>query len=256
MNAAFWTPRHAVASPRPTATDTPCGSLQLHQIFAHVAQREARRGTGGLLARLLELVDACAQLSAARHGLTQALDVQEQIERLVELAQGREHAQCLSSEERAALEAPRAQAQRGAATALARWRAAAQRFTQLTGLLPTQLPHDLAWPAAFKAASHVGLQACALGEAADLQACVVRSRDRWTLSQCRCERADREVRSASAERFKALLDWRTGQGSLSALAQACLAEWAARGALLQAEAERAAAHCTLGLLCAEPAPAG
>lgn len=255
MNAAFWTPRHA-ASPPPSGTDTPCGSLQLHQIFAHVAQREARRGTGGLLARLLELVDACAQMSAARHGLTQALDVQEQIERLVELAQGREHAQCLSAEERSALEAPRAQAQRGATTALAHWRAAAQRFTQLTGLLPTQLPHDLAWPAAFKAAPHADLQARTPGEAAELQAWVARSRERWALAQCRCERADREVRSASAERFKALLDWRTGQGSLAALAQACLGEWASRGALLQAEAERAAAHCALGLLCAESAPAG
>lgn len=254
MYAAFSTPRPVSAPSRAIPLNAQHGSLQLHEILAHVARRGAPQDTPGLLARLLEAAEACSQMNAARHGLTQALDVQDQIERLVELAQGREQAQGLPQRRRAleALKAPRAVAQARAACALATWRSVGQRFAQLTGLLPTQLPHGLAWPAAASSDQRQRWPGVR-GATANAQALFDRQQERWAVAQSRCERADRLVRSACAGRQQAQLDWRIGQGSHAALAHAWLSELDARGVLLQAEAERAAAHTALGLLGAAAA---
>src|SRR5690606_23687541 len=142
MHAAFPLDRH---SPAPHSLALPRarhGGLQIHEVLAHVAQRDPDMSAAARLQRLLDVADACARMVAARRGLTRTLDVQQHIERLVDLAQGRERAQRLSMGECDALQAPQALASAQAAQALATWREAGQAFAQLTGLLPTQLPHD------------------------------------------------------------------------------------------------------------------
>lgn len=250
MNFAFLMPRPVGAPPRASVSSAPRACLQLQDVLAHVAQRAAPQDTPSLLARLLEVVDACTQMIAARRGLTLALDVQEQIEGLAELARGREQAHSLRPERPRALHAPRAEAQERAACALANWRRVGQRFARLTGLLPTQLPHDLDWPTAPVTAP---LPHRVLDAAANAQALSALHQDRWASAQCRCQRAARLVRSASAGRQQAQRDWLMGQGHHAALAQAWLSELDARGVLLQAQAERAAAHAALGLSCGAPA---
>lgn len=251
MHAAFPFERQPSASRRLEWPGVRHGGLQIHEVLAHVAQRSAQLGATALLQRLMDVADACARVVAARRSLTQALDVQQHIERLVELAQGRERAQRLRAGECEALQAPQALAQAQATQALAAWRDAGQAFAQLTGLLSTQLPHGLAWPAPLNALERqMLLRARARADLHSPIELFERTLARHDAAQARCDETAAMARSTQVARLKAAFDWRIGQGSLVCVAQAWLADRQAQAADLQAQADRASAHCGLNVLSA------
>lgn len=251
MHAAFPFERQ---SPAPCRLEWPGarhGGLQIHEVLAHVAQRSAQLGATALLQRLMDVADACTRVVAARRSLTQALDVQQHIERLVDLAQGRERAKRMHAGEREALQPPLALAQAQATQALAAWRDAGQAFAQLTGLLSTQLPHGLAWPAALNALERQALErARARGDLRSPIELFERTLARHDAAQARCDETASVARSMHAARLKTVFDWRSGQGSLACVAQAWLADRQAQDAGFHAQADRASALCGLNVLSA------
>ena len=247
MHAALFTSRHA--APSAAAASAAHASLQIQDVLAHVARRHAHQAPDLRLQHLLDAVDACAHMVAARRVMAQVLDVQQRIERLDELARGRERVLGLSAEASRALATHTAGARDRAACALAHWRRVSQAFAQRTGLLPTQLPHDAAWPPTPTAAQQQAWnQALGPNASASAQILWERTQQRWRAAQGRCESVRAGVRAATGKRIAAHRSQRIGQGSLSGLARAWLNELDARGEWLWLEAECAAAQCALGLL--------
>jgi len=222
------------------------GGLRIDAVLAHVA-RLAPDQTGARQ-RLLAEAEACARLVAARQRLTLALDVQQGIERLMQLAGGRERARCQYLSEREALQQHEGEARERAAQAMVEWRDAGQGFTRATHLLPTQLSHDITQAPALNPGERQALMQAYVRGGSPAQAEFDEALGRYAAAHRRCEDAIDLALTARAARLKAESDLRTGQSSLLSVANAWLAELAGVDAMLVAEARRGAVHGALRVL--------
>ncbi|WP_337178658.1 hypothetical protein [Hydrogenophaga borbori] len=246
VHAAGSTPRFSPPFGTPPRAAVSPGALPVGAVLNHAARlamdaADARQ-------RTIAAVGACARLIAARQRLTLALDGQQRIEQLMQLADGRERARRLRPDEREALQPHLKAVWARAAQALGEWRDAGQHFTGVTHLLPTQLSHAVAQAPALTAQAWQALMQAQVREAGggpsdevDVALC------RYMAAHRRCEEAQARARAARAARGQAESGWRMGRGSLSGVAGACLAELASVDTWLAAEARRAAAR---GALCA------
>lgn len=246
MHAADSTPRFFPPSNTPPRSAVSPGALPVDAVLNHVARLAA--DAADARQRTIAAVDACARLIAARQRLSLALDGQQRIEQLMQLADGRERARRLRPDEREALQPHLESAWARTAQALGEWRDAGHHFTGVTHLLPTQLSRAVvqapaltvrAWQALMQA--HLREAGAGPSDDVDVASC------RYMAAHRRCEEAEAEARAARAARGQAESGWRMGRGSLSGVAGACLTEMASVDAWLAAEARRAAAR---GALCA------
>lgn len=247
MHAALTARR--IASPAKTAppVTTAHGGLGIEAVLAHVACLAT--GPAGARRRLLVAAEACARLVAARQRLTLALDVQRGIERLVQLAGGRERSRCQRPPERKALRPHQGEARERVAQAMVEWRDAGQRFTRATHLLPTQLSHDVTQAPALNLAERQALmQAYVRGGSVSQAGDFDEALGRYAAAHRCCEDSADLALIARAARQKAESDLRIGQSSLLSVANAWLAELAGVDAMLVAEGRRGAVHGALRVL--------
>jgi len=247
MHAVLTSRRIAsTAKTAPQVTSAHAG-LSIDTVLAHVARlasdpAEARQ-------RLVVAAEACARMVAARQRLTLALDVQHGIERLVQLAGGRERAQSRGPLEREALRPHQTEARERVAQAMAEWRDAGQCFTRASHLLPTQLSHDITQAPALNLGERQALmQAYVRGGSPSQAGAFDEALGRYAAAHRRCEDAMNLALTARGARQKAESDLRIGQSSLLSVANAWLAELARVDALLEAEARRGAVHGALRVL--------
>lgn len=247
MPAAGSTQRMALPEDTSTPRSWRQDGLHVDAVLEHVARCTGNGANAR--SRLMAAIEACAELIAARQRLILTLDGQHRIWQLVQVADGRERARRLSSQEREALDSPLEEVRERAAQALAQWRGAGQKFASATHLLPAQLPHRLPQMPALtalerealvQAHARLGWSTSTDGFAAALL--------RYSDAHQRCVDATRRVSGARAHRTSAEAAWRMGQRRLPWLANACLAELAAEESLLTAEASRAAARGAMSVL--------
>lgn len=247
MHAALTARR--IASPAKTAPQlmTAHGGLRIDAVLAHVARLAP--DLIGARQRLVAAAEACARMVAARQRLTLALDVQHGIERLVQLAGGRERARCRRPSEREALQQHQVEASERVAQAMVEWRDAGQGFTRATHLLPTQLSHDITQAPALNPGERQALMQAYVRGGSPAQAGEFdETLGRYAAAHRRCEDAMDLAMAARAARQKAESDLRVGQSSLLSVANAWLAELAGVDAMLVAEARRGAVHGALRVL--------
>ena len=238
-----------IASPAKTAPRVMAaqGGLRIDAVLAHVARLTP--DPTGARRRLVVAAEACARLVAARQRLTLALDVQQGIERLMQLAGGREQARCQYLSEREALLPHQGETRERAAQAMVEWRDAGQAFTRATHLLPTQLSHDITQAPALNPGERQALMQAYVRSGSPAQAGDFdEALGRYAAVHRRCEDAIDLALTARSARLKAESDLRTGQSSLLSVANAWLAELAGVDALLVAEARRGAVHGALRVL--------
>lgn len=238
-----------IASPAQSAPQVRVGrgGLRIDAVLAHVARLSP--DPAGARQRLVVAAEACARMIAARQRLTLALDVQQAIERLVQLAGGRERAHGQHRWERQALRPHQGEARERVAQAMVEWRDAGQDFARATRLLPTQLSHDITHAPALNAGERQALmQAYVRGGSPAQTGEFDDALGRYAAAHRRCEDATDLALTVRAARQHAESDLRIGQSSRLSVANAWLAELAGVDAMLVAEARRGAAHGVLRVL--------
>jgi hypothetical protein len=232
--------------------------MPVAQLLRHVATLVVGLDRQIGIDQLEEAADACGHLVAARRQLFAAMNTRQHIERVAQLAQGREQACLVQVGDRDALASLQASLQACVSDALGHWRRVGQRFTRATRLLPTQLDHASRLPAAITAAGH---QALVAGFVRTGVMDVSTERFEAALgaymgAHRRCQARVGPALAARERRRRVELDSRTGQATLNALAMAMFEEFLARQSLLCAEGERAGAHHVLHVLADVPALLG
>lgn len=223
--------------------------LTLSQVRSHLTQLAADLTNGASAPgdpsatradRVQRGIEACRHLLAKRAVLAAAIDTQQRVDRLVLLSEGRRTAGDVDG--LAGLRERQRAIQQQVADAHAQWRLQADRFTQLTHLLPTQLAPPGAWidpqtPEDWQRQieAHVRGGSGVSHEAFDA-----------ALTRCmRAQRVSDSAVSVSMRSLEALaaanLGWRLGQLRATAVADALLEAFEDLQAVIEAEAARACA---------------
>lgn len=255
------TPPAAARVPlRPTPTSVPTRGaasttgLQVSQVFEHVARLRPADDLAAAIDHLVETAEICGRLVALRRHLFIALNTHRRIDRLAQVAQGREHAQLMSAADGDALRAVASSMQSCVDDVLAQWRRIGHAFTRLTRLLPTQLDHQLGFPPTLTPAEHRAL----LSRFVRVQGGVTAARfeaamDLYMSAHRRCQSRVGPALAARERRRRAELDLRGAGAAMKALALALFEEFLSRQSLLAAEGDRAGAHHVVHLLADTPA---
>lgn len=228
--------------------------MAVRAVLTHLQRVTAAPGPLTGMDGWVEIVQACVSLGATRHVLNAGLGTQEALDRLVQIAIGREAVHPVARSERLAIEAVQADMRTRLSHILADWRRIGDRFTQLTRLLPAQFSR--AWPLkpgldetqrrAMDTRVHAFKDAARRAE-------YERAKDLYRAAQRRCERAAREVAQAASEHQRLAGEFRGGERSLSGSAQALMAWQRHVESLVDAEADRTFAQELMGLLSTSPA---
>jgi len=235
------------------AAPVPPLALQVAQVLHHVAAMLKASDAQAAIDRLADTARTCGLLLASRRQLFIALNTHQAIDRVAQLAQGREQARLTLPEEHEALRAVQAAMQVSVNDAIAHWRRTGQGFTRLTHLLPTQLDQQLTLPPALTPQQHRALVASFVRSGSEATAeRFDAALGAYMTANRRCQARVGPALAARERRFRAELDGRTGQASLSAQALAMFDEFLSRQSLLVAEGERAGAHHELHLLIGLP----
>ena len=231
-------------------TTSPQG-LSVRQIVRHVVSTQPCGSPGCTIDRLVDIADACVRLGAQRQVLTAGLATQEALDRLVQIAAGRETARRLAADERVAVVALQSDMRTRLNHILSDWRLAGERFTRLTCLLPAQLTG--AWPT-LPALDMAQRQALERAVAVVLGRDFERARDRHASAQRRWLRATQDVERADEECRRIDQAFRAGQCSVLSLARARWQRQRQVESQLHAEADRLVSQHVMDLL-ARPASA-
>lgn len=239
--------------PHVTAPDRRTG-MHLTQVQDHVARLCTRMDPASALEYLAEAVDVSARLLGVRRQLFIALNTHRHIERLVQVATGREQAQRPFKRERDALRSVEAPMKTCVEEVLAQWRKMGQLFTRQTQLLPTQLDPQLRLPSPLSSEE----QQAMVARFVRVQGGVSVTRfdqaiDTYMAAHRRCQARVGPAMAARERRRRAELNQRALNAPLTPLALSLFEEFLSRQSLLVAEGERASAHLAIQLFSDPPA---
>lgn len=246
--SAYVQPRGS-ALPSPTQRTETRDGMSVRDVLVHVHRQTSAAGPLTGMDGWVAVVQACIAVGAARHVLNAGLGTQEALDRLVQIAIGRETAHRSARSERVAVEAVQADMRTRLSHTLTDWRRTGERFTQLTRLLPAQFSR--AWPLkpALDDAQRQWMDARVhASKDASRRAEYERAKDLYRAAHRRCERAAREVAQAAGEHQRMAGEVHGGERSLTGSAQALMAWQRHVESLVDAEADRALAQEMMGLL--------
>ncbi|MBL0919196.1 MAG: hypothetical protein IBJ14_10865 [Hydrogenophaga sp.] len=239
---------------RPVANaPTVAPALSVAQVLHHVAVLAAPLDPPVGIERLAEAADVCGRLVGARRQFFVALSLRQHVERVMQVARGREPVRPAWADEHQMLRSVEISVQACVDEAQLQWRRMGQRFTRLTHLLPTQLDPQLGLPPPLTPTQHQALMSAFVRSGvavpterfeAVLEAYMVAHR--------RCQGRVGPALAARERRQRAERDGRGGPLPVDALALAMFEEFLSRQSLLVAEAERAGAHHMLHVLADLP----
>lgn len=233
---------------------TTLGGLQPRQVFHHVATLLKNAPIEVAIDRLAETANLCGLLLATRRHLFVALNAHQRIERLSQLAKGREQAQLLNPQALVSLQSVEKLMQSCVDDVLGQWRRVGQNFSRLTHLLPTQLDHQLGFPANLTPEQCRALMSYFMRVQGGVPAARFdAAMDAYMGARRRCQARVGPALAARERRRRAELDRRGSGTAIADLALALFEEFLSRQSLLVAEGERASAHFVLHLMVDMPA---
>lgn len=238
---------HAPQTTRPTG-------LQVSQVLQHVAHLLATDDPEHAIDHLAQTAEVCGRLLATRRHLFIALNAHQRIDRLAQVAQGREQARLMDSADGASLRSVATSMQSCVDDALAQWRRIGQAFTRLTRLLPTQFDHQHAFPPTLTPAGHRDLLSRFVRSQGDVT--VARFElaiDAYMSAHRRYQSRVVPALAARERRRRAELELRGAGVTMRALSLALFEEFLSRQSLLAAEGDRAGAYHVVHLLVDTPA---
>lgn len=245
---------HPSHSHSPAPVGATMTGLRVPQVLRHVATLLPADEPLSAVDHLVETAETCGRLLALRRNLFIALNTHRRIERLSQLAQGREQAQLVGAAEGDSLRSVAASMQSCVDDVLAQWRRIGQAFTRLTRLLPTQIDHQHGLPPTLTLADHRDLLARFVRE----QGCVTAARfeaavDAYMGAHRRFQSRVRPALAARERRHRAELERRASGVAMRTLPIAHFEDYLSRQSLLVAEGDRAGAHYVIHLLVDAPA---
>jgi hypothetical protein len=228
--------------------------LRVSQVLRHVATLLNADDPLSALDHLVETAEVCGRLLALRRNLSIALKTHRRIDRLSQLAHGREQAQLMDAAEGDSLRSVAVSMQSCVDDVLAQWRCIGQTFTRLTRLLPTQIDHQHGLPRTLSLADHRELLARFVREQAGIPAARFEAAvDAYMGAHRRYQARLRPALAARERRHRAELEHRACGVTMKTLPLALFEDYLSRQALLAAEGDRAGAHYVLHLMVDAPA---